>query len=192
MRYPAKHKIATRRRIVSGASAALRARGVAGVGVAELMREAGLTHGGFYAHFPSKDALVAEAVDAAAEQSARNLRKVARRAPAGREFEAIVAAYLSPAHRDRPDRGCALAALGPELARDSLPARQAVARHLDALLDLLQEYMRERPGGSRRRRAIATLSCLVGALLLSRMARDRDVSDEILAAAQRHLTGIAD
>ena len=80
MRYSATHKASTRRRIVDGASAALRARGVAGVGVADLMRQAGLTHGGFYSHFASKDALVAEAIDAAGEQSMRNLRKVVQRA----------------------------------------------------------------------------------------------------------------
>src|SRR5262245_5627440 len=140
MRYAAEHKASTRRRIVDGASAALRARGLAGVGVADVMREAGLTHGGFYAHFPSKDDLVAEAVDAAGEQSVRNLRKVVKRAAPGRAFKAIVDAYLSPAHRDRPERGCALAALGPELARESPSARRAVAGQIDGLLDLLAEH----------------------------------------------------
>src|SRR6188474_3544059 len=95
MRYSAAHKSSTRRRIVEGASAALRARGVAGVGVANLMRLAGLTHGGFYSHFSSKDALVAEAIDAAGEQSVRNLRKVVQRAGDKSAFKAIVDAYLS-------------------------------------------------------------------------------------------------
>ena len=192
MRYSADHKRSTHRRIVDGAAAALRARGMAGVGVADLMRQAGLTHGGFYAHFPSKDALVAEAVAAAGEQSVKNLRKVVKRAGPGRELEAIVLAYLSPAHRDRPERGCALAALGPELSRESPAARRALAAQLEGLLELLAEHVPDRPGVSRRRRAMATLSCLVGALLLSRMAADRAVSDEILAAARRHLTRAAD
>jgi TetR/AcrR family transcriptional repressor of nem operon len=86
-----------------GQSAALRARGVAGVGVADLMRQAGLTHGGFYSHFSSKDALVAEAIDAAGEQSVRNLRKVVQRAGEQSALKAIVESYLSTAHRDAPE-----------------------------------------------------------------------------------------
>jgi TetR/AcrR family transcriptional repressor of nem operon len=191
MRYSAEHKASTRRRIVERAAAALRGRGLAGVGVADLMREAGLTHGGFYAHFPSKDALVAEAVDAAAEQSARNLRKVVKRAGSRRALEAIVDAYLSPAHRDGPERGCALAALGAELARESPAARRALSVQLEGLLGLVAEHVPDRRGVSRRRQAMAVLSCLVGALVLSRIADDRDVSDEILAAARRHLTAPA-
>ncbi len=128
MRYSPEHKASTRRRIVDGAAAALRARGLAGVGVADLMREAGLTHGGFYAHFASKDALVAEAIDAAGEQSVRNLRKVVKRAGPEPAFKAIVDAYLSTAHRDGPESGCALAALGAELARESPAARRALSR----------------------------------------------------------------
>jgi TetR/AcrR family transcriptional repressor of nem operon len=96
MRYPPRHKASTRRRIVAGAAAALRARGVSGVGVAELMRQAGLTHGAFYSHFASKDALVAEAFDVAGEQSVRNLRRAVQRAGDKPPFKAIVDAYLSP------------------------------------------------------------------------------------------------
>jgi len=187
VRYPAAHKASTHRRIVDRASAALRARGLAGVGVADLMRGAGLTHGGFYAHFSSKDALVAEAVAAAGRQSAHNLQEVVKRAGPGREFEAIVDAYLAPSHRDQPERGCALAALGPELARESPASRRALSAQIEELVALLAEHMPPRPGLSRRRRGMAGLSCLVGALLLSRMAGDRGVSDEILAAARQHL-----
>lgn len=188
MRYSREHKASTRRRIVEGAAAALRARGVAGVGVAELMREAGLTHGGFYSHFPSKDALVAEAVSAAGEQSARNLRKVVERAGSRSGLAAIADAYLSTAHRDQPGRGCALAALAGELARESPGARRALGAQLESLLDLLADHVPGRRGVSRRRQAMAVLSCLVGALVLSRAASSRETSDEILAAARRHLT----
>src|SRR5262245_15338757 len=119
MRYSAEHTAGTRRRIVEGAAAALRRRGLAGVGVADLMREAGLTHGGFYSHFPSKDALVAEAVGRAGKQSVKSLQKVIDRAGRRSAWTDIVATYLSADHRDRPNRGCALASLGPELARES-------------------------------------------------------------------------
>lgn len=188
MRYPATHKAGTRRRIVHGAAAALRARGLSGVGVAGLMRQTGLTHGGFYSHFASKDALVAEAVDAACEQSVRNLRKVAQRAGDKSRFKGIVEAYLSPAHRDRPESGCAYAALAAELARKSPAARRALTARFDGLLGLLGEHLPDRRGLPRRRRAMAVLSCLVGALILSRAVDDPETSLEILRAARRHLT----
>jgi len=191
MRYPPAHKASTRRRIVDGTAAALRARGVSGVGVADLMRQAGLTHGGFYAHFTSKDALVAAAIAAAAEQSVRNLRKAVQRAGGKPPLEAIVDAYLSPAHRDRPERGCALATLAAELARESSAARRALTVQFDDLLAFLGEHVPDRRGASRRRRAMAVLSCLVGALTLSRAVDSPETSGEILAAARRYLTGSA-
>jgi TetR/AcrR family transcriptional repressor of nem operon len=188
MRYPATHKASTRRRIVDGASAALRARCVAGVGVADLMRQAGLTHGGFYSHFASKDALVAEAIDAAGEQSMRSLRKVVRRAGDKSALKALVDAYLSAAHRDGPERGCAFATLAGELARESPAARRVLTVQFEGLLAFLGEHVADRRGVSRRGQAMAVLSCLVGALMLSRAVDDPVTSGEILAAARRHLT----
>ena len=188
MRYSATHKASTRRRIVDGASTALRARGVAGVGVADLMRQAGLTHGGFYSHFSSKDALVAEAIDAAGEQSVRNLRKVVQRAGDKPALKAIVDAYLSTAHRDAPERGCAFATLAGELARESPATRRALTVRLEGLLGFLGEHVPDRRGVSHRRQAMGILSCLVGALMLSRAVDDPETSGEILAAARRHLT----
>jgi len=188
MRYRAGHKAGTRRRIVEATAWALRARGLAGVGVADLMREAGLTHGGFYSHFDSKDTLVAEAVGLAGEESARNLHRIIDRAGRRSAWADIVAAYLSPAHRDRPDRGCALAALGPELARESAGARRAIAAQLETLLDLLAEHVPARRGTSRRREAMVRLAGLVGALILSRIAGDRALSDAILASARHRLS----
>ena len=192
MRYSSSHKANTRRRIVDGASAALRARGVAGVGVADLMRQAGLTHGGFYSHFSSKDDLIAEAIDAAGEQSVRSLQKVGQRAGVRSALKAIVDAYLSTAHRDGVERGCVFATLAGELARESPAARRALTVRLEALLALLGEHVPDRRGTPRRRQAMAVLSCLVGALLLSRAVDDPETSSEILAAARRHLTESAD
>ncbi len=191
MRYTDSHKASTRQRIVDGAAAALRARGPAGVAVADLMRQAGLTHGGFYAHFPSKDALVAEAVGSAAEQSVRNLRTVVKRAGGKSALKAIADSYLSTAHRDQPERGCSLVALGAELARDSPAARRALTGQIEKLLGVLAEYVPDRRGVTRRRQAMATLACLVGALTLSRIADDPALSEEILDAARRHLAEAA-
>ena len=156
--------------------------------MANLMRRAGLTHGGFYSHFSSKDALVAEAIDAAGEQSVRNLRKVVQRAGDKSALKAIVDAYLSTAHRDAPERGCAFATLAGELARESPAARRALTVRLEGLLEFLGEHVPDRRGVSRRRHAMAVLSCLVGALMLSRAVDDPETSGEILAAARRHLT----
>ena len=189
MRYSPEHTASTRRRIVDGAAAALRARGLAGVGVADLMRQAGLTHGAFYTHFASRDALVAEAVAAAGDQSVRAVRQLASRAGAKPALAAIVDAYCSTAHRDRPERGCVLAALGGEVAREGPAVRRALALRIESLLDVLAEHVPERHGVSRRRQAMAVLSCLVGALVLSRLADDPATSREILAAARRHLAG---
>ena len=188
MRYSAAHKASTRRRIVDGASVALRVRGVAGVGVADLMRQAGLTHGGFYSHFSSKDALVVEAIAAAGEQSVRNLRKVVQRAGDKSALKVIVEAYLSTAHRDAPERGCAFATLAGELARESPAARRALTVQFEELLGFLGGHVSDRRGVSRRRQAMAVLSCLVGALTRSRAVDDPETSGEILAAARRHLT----
>src|SRR5262245_20691708 len=186
MRYPAEHKARTRRRMVEGAAAALRGRGL-DVGVAELMREAGLTHGGFYAHFSSKEALLAEAVELAGQQSVRNLRKIIACAGSRPALAAIGDAYLSTAHRDRPERGCALAAVGTELARESPAARRALTVQVRNLLNVLAECAPEQRARERQQRAIATLSHLVGALILSRIVDDRRASDEILATARRQV-----
>src|SRR5947207_7915133 len=111
------HKSETRGRILEKAAAAIRARGVAGVGVAQMMEAAGLTHGGFYAHFPSKDALVADAFAYACEQSAGVLDEIAGNAQPGDKLRAVAEAYLTPSHARHPERGCPISAVGPDLVR---------------------------------------------------------------------------
>src|SRR5436190_5640571 len=114
-----------RERILDAAAQLFRERGFDGIGVADLMKEAGLTHGGFYGHFSSKDDLIAQATAGELTRSLGQWSKVAERAP-GDPLAAIAAAYLTSAHRDDPGTGCVIAALGPDVARQSKPVRSAV------------------------------------------------------------------
>jgi TetR/AcrR family transcriptional repressor of nem operon len=177
---------ANRERIIEVASELFRREGFAGVGVAEIMRAADLTHGGFYGHFASKDDLVAQASRRSMEHSAEIWRKAAADAtPEG--FAALLARYVSQRHRDDPAHGCAFAALGGDAARCAKPVRTAFAEGLEPLIEVLSEVVAGRSKAARRRKAIATLSALVGAIVLSRAVAGSDLSDEILDAARREL-----
>src|SRR6201993_580870 len=115
MRYSKEHKLETHARIVKKASVRLREKGAHGIGVADLMKEAGLTHGGFYAHFDSREALGVEGVSYAMERSIEHWRKMAERIPPEKRLETVVDSYLTSVHRDDPGRGCALPTLGAEI-----------------------------------------------------------------------------
>src|SRR5690348_3195768 len=115
MRYSREHKQETHARIVRKASVRLREKGAHGVGVADLMKEAGLTHGGFYAHFDSREALVIEAFAYAMDRSIEHWRKAVAQLPPDKRLSAIVESYLTTIHRDDPGRGCAVPTLGPEI-----------------------------------------------------------------------------
>ena len=117
MPWPDDRKTRTREKIVQAAAAAFRAGGITNVRVEDVMARAGLTHGGFYAHFRSKEELLREAVKHAGDQTLTNLARPLSEAPAERRLQAVIDAYLSPAHVAHPERGCPLATLGPEIAR---------------------------------------------------------------------------
>ncbi len=189
MRYSKDHKTETHERIVKNASVRLRERGAANLGVAELMKEAGLTHGGFYAHFPSRDALIGEAFVHAMEQAAKRWRKRADEAPEGKELAAVVNGYLTAAHRDDIGNGCALPALGAEVSRANPKIRKAVAAKLEDMIDIVAGQMPGPTKKAARRDAIGALATMMGALLMARMAGTGDLSEEILdagrSAAQR-------
>lgn len=166
-----------RRRILDAAGRLFREKGFSTVTVAEVMEAAGLTHGGFYGHFASKEDLAAQALAGA-------LTPAPREPGAAPDLAGFVAAYLSAAHRDRPGTGCALAALGSEAARQPAPVRRAFTEGLEARLARMQEAL---PEGDRAA-ALAAVSSLVGALVLARAVDDPALSDEILAAARGALT----
>jgi TetR/AcrR family transcriptional repressor of nem operon len=184
MRYSKEHKLETHARIVKKASVRLREKGAHGVGVADLMKEAGLTHGGFYAHFESRDALVVEAFAYAMDRSTERWGKLAAAIAPEQRLAAIVEGYLSPAHRDDPGHGCALPALGAEIARESPTTRHAFSAKLEQMIDMIAEQIPDQPPKAARKQAIAALGTMLGALVLARVAGNEDFSDQILAAGR--------
>jgi len=185
MRYSKEHKAETRARIVRKASVCLREKGTRGVGVADLMKEAGLTHGGFYAHFNSREALLVEAVADAMDRSIARWRKNAAELPEDERLAAIVEAYLTPDHCDAPGRGCAVAALGAEIAREGDKAREMFADKLDEMIGTLAEQIPGKPAAEARSEAIASLALMAGALILARGAGGGAFSAEVLAACRK-------
>ena len=184
MRYSKEHKQETHARIVRKASVRLREKGAHGIGVADLMKEAGLTHGGFYAHFDSRDALVIEAFAYAMDRSTARWRKMAEATPPEKRFAAIVESYLTPLHRDDPGHGCAITSLGAEIARESPRTRKAFAGKIDEMVDMIADHLPDVPRKAARKQAIAALATMMGTLVLSRIAGSGEFSDEVLAAGR--------
>ena len=170
-----------RERIIETAARLFRERGFEGIGVADLMKEAGLTHGGFYGHFSSKEDLIAEASTRALMRSLAVLSKVAERAP-GDPLSAIAAVYLTRRHRDNPGAGCLLAALGPDVSRQGPTVRRAVTGYVSSAVDLLTKLVPGKSRAARRQKAIGTYATWVGAMVLARAVDDRVLSQEILDA----------
>ena len=184
MRYSREHKQETHDRIVKKASVRLREKGAYGIGVADLMKEAGLTHGGFYAHFDSREALVIEAFAYAMDRSMENWRKITGEASPEKRLALIAEAYLSTLHRDNPGTGCSIPALGAEIARESPKARKAFAGKLDEMIEQLADYIPNLPRKAARKQAVATLATMAGTMLLARIAGSSELSDEVLKAGR--------
>jgi TetR/AcrR family transcriptional repressor of nem operon len=181
---------ANRAAITEAAARLIRERGIDGLSVADLMGSAGLTHGGFYGHFESKEALAAGACRAAFEQSAQRWsRRVAsaKDAPAARS--ALIEAFLSKPSRNSPGTSCPATALAGDVARQraEAPVREAYREGTEALLGILAALEPGSDGPSARRAALADFSLLLGALLLSRATAGHALSEECLAAAQEQL-----
>lgn len=171
---------ANRQRILETAGRLFRECGYDGIGVADIMKRAGLTHGGFYGHFPSKD-------DLAAEITARVLggegwleRLTGKAKPTSGD---MVRSYLTPRHRDDPGRGCLFAALGSDVARQPRSVRRAFTEGFRQRIDAVQRLMAGRSAAARRQKALAVMAGLVGALILARAVDDPELSDDILRAA---------
>lgn len=182
MRYSTDHKNATRRRILQAASAAFRERGVAATGVDEVMRRAGLTHGGFYAHFRDKNELIAEACATGFEMGQENLARIAALPSRRARVRALVASYLSAHHRDNRAGGCLVAALGFEASRPGGRARRGYAEALQLHRGRLAAALRlHDEAGENDRLTTSLLSLLVGALILARSLPDEEASRQVLA-----------
>jgi TetR/AcrR family transcriptional repressor of nem operon len=172
-----------RERIVAVAARLFRERGIASVGVAELMEAAGMTHGGFYKHFSSKDALIDEACRYSFTRPGSGLLAAAEASAPGEELKTIVDRYLSRRHRDNPGSGCALAALGGEVGNRESPAREALQAGRERLVALVAHYLK---GSDAKEHAAAFVAMMVGALINARLA-DGAGSDAVLRAAKREL-----
>ena len=171
-------KAATRARVVASAARRLRREGLAGVGVAAVMAEAGLTHGGFYAHFDSREALLAEAL-AAAGEGGRSLWFDALEGKDGRDFlAAALGRYLSVRHRAAEEDGCVVAALASELPRAGPAVRRAATEAVERAVERLGRV-------AGRDEALALLALCVGGLALARAADDPRLSDDLLRACRR-------
>jgi TetR/AcrR family transcriptional regulator, transcriptional repressor for nem operon len=184
MRYSKEHKLETHARIVKKASVRLREKGAHGVGVADLMKDAGLTHGGFYAHFDSREALVIEAFADAMDRSTERWRKLGEATPPAKRLATIVGSYLTPTHRDDPGHGCAVPALGAEIARENPRTRKAFAAKLEQMIDMLAAQISDLPHKAARKQALAVMATMMGTLVLARVAGNSEFSNEILGAGR--------
>lgn len=187
MRYDSAHKEKTRRRVLQAAAKAIRLEGPHRVGVAAVMAKAGLTHGGFYAHFESKDDLIASAIGQMFDEAAHRLEVSLGDLPPAAALRTYVDFYLSPAHRDAVGSGCPMPVLAPELRRIGRPARQQFsngAAKLSAMLaDQLKKVGRAQPEAD----ASSMMAELIGALSLARAEADPERSTEILEVSRRSL-----
>jgi TetR/AcrR family transcriptional regulator, transcriptional repressor for nem operon len=171
---------ANRQKILDAAGTLFRQHGFDGVGVADIMKRAGLTHGGFYGHFPSKQDLAAETCARVLGNDSWAEKLAGSREPS---FDAVVRGYLSPRHRDDRGCGCLFAALGSDVVRQPRSVRRVFTEGLRSRIDRLRTLLPGRSAAARREKALATMAGLVGALMLSRAVDDPALSDEILEAA---------
>ena len=179
MGYSKAQKARTHKRIVTIASKRFREKGLAGFGIAELMKEAGLTVGGFYKHFDSRDDLVAEAISSAFGDWQRRAEAAKSGGPTV-SLEKLIDDYLSDAHRKSPGTGCAFSALAPEIARSDKRTRALTSEQVRNDLELIAGLLPDNDKRAARSRAILTFSALVGAMSLARAVSDEVLSREIL------------
>jgi TetR/AcrR family transcriptional repressor of nem operon len=174
----------THERIVKAAGAEFAANGISEAGLARVMAAAGLTHGGFYRHFASKDQLVLEACSKTVFSLIAGLELLAKGKPHKQALELLVDRYVSRAHRDKPRTGCPLAALGAELARRDKRTRRAAIEGFLQLSRLIASHLETAPSRNRAEVSMAIVSAMVGAIILARIAPDSRTSDSVLVATR--------
>ena len=180
-----KDKAESHDRIVQVAAARFREVGIDGIGVADLMKDAGMTHGGFYRHFSSRDELVAEGVEHALRDGSRVVEALVNSKQAN--LRSIVDGYLSAMHRDNRAASCAVTTLAGDVARSNDRTRLAYTRQVDMYVELLTRLIAGENQKSKRTKAIAALATLVGALSMARAVSDENLSREILKSAADEL-----
>ena len=189
MRYRSEHKAKIHQKIVKDASRRVRAEGITGAAVSAVMRDAGLTHGGFYKHFESKDKLLVESLGEAFEDIAERLVHAAEQSKPGTEWKAIVNAYLSPEHCDHAECGCPVAALAPELARVDKAMKGPIAGELIKYKTRMLPWMPGRRVTDKERAFFAIFSTMIGAIAIARILPDKAARAGVLATARDFLLG---
>ncbi|MET4727677.1 TetR/AcrR family transcriptional repressor of nem operon [Lysobacter enzymogenes] len=184
----ASSKEATHDRIVDAAARAIRRSGYNGTGVADIMKAAGLTHGGFYAHFDSREGMLAEAADRAGRDAVVLMERVAASVPPQQALQAMAQAYLSETHVKSIETGCATAALGSEMPRQAPDVRRAATRRIKEMIDLVARYSPDWGQAGAHEHALVAVSTMVGALVLARAVDDARLSEALREAVLNHLT----
>jgi TetR/AcrR family transcriptional regulator, transcriptional repressor for nem operon len=187
MRYRPEHKAQVRQQIVKDASRRVRAQGLSGAAVATVMQDAGLTHGGFYKHFRSKDELLLESLGEGFREIADSLAKAAQQSKPGTAWKTVVKFYLSPEHCDHAEAGCPLAALAPELARVERSMKPRVVNELTTYKSQLVPFMPGRRTADKERAFIAIFSTMLGAIGIARILPDPHARASVLATAREFL-----
>src|SRR5580658_2886232 len=187
MRYRPEHKAEIHRKIVKDASGRVRTEGITGTAVSAVMRDAGLTHGGFYKHFESKDDLLMESLGEAFQEIADRLAHVAGRSQPGTAWKAIVEAYLSREHCDHTGCGCPVAALAPELARADKAMKAPIAGELIKYKTRMLPWMPGRRAADKERAFFAIFSTMIGAIAIARILPDRAARGRVLASVRDFL-----
>jgi len=187
-----KRKEISHDRIVEVAARAIRRSGYAGTGLADIMKEAGLTHGGFYAHFKSRDALLAEAWRHAGAESAALAARVTSAAPPGQAIQAMMQAYLSSEHISAIETGCPVSALGSEMPRQSPEVRRAATIHIKEMIDLIARQLPDWGQLQAHQQAMALLCALIGTTVIARAVDDPALSEALRAATMKHFNPATD
>ncbi len=179
-------KEATHERILDAASRAIRRSGYDGTSVADIMKEAGLTHGGFYAHFASRDAMLAEVAHRAGAGTIAASERIAATAPPEEALQRVMAAYLSKDHVKNVESGCPIAALGSEMPRQASEVKRAATLRIKEMIDVVARYLPDWGQPEAHEQALLILSSMVGTLVLARAVDDPKLSDALLESTLKH------
>jgi TetR/AcrR family transcriptional repressor of nem operon len=191
-RIASQSKEVTHERIVDAAACAIRRSGYDGASVGDIMKAAGLTHGGFYAHFPSREAMLAEAADRAGAQSVAASSRLAATVPPEQALQSLLHGYLSKEHVENREMGCAIAALGSEMPRQAPEVRRAATHRIKEMIDVVARQLPDWGQPGAHENALVIAATMVGALVMARAVDDPKLSDALLKAALRHLDPACD
>ena len=187
MRYEPDHKARTHRRILKNAARRFRAEGLNGPGVAAIMKASGLTVGGFYKHFRSKDELLAAAIEEGFTEFGEKVFPALKDIPAAERWKAVVRWYLSPEHCEHADTGCPIAALAPEIARATPAVRKRIAGSIKTWREQMVEFMPGRTVAERERSLTIIFSAMAGAVSMARILPDALEKQKMLDSVREHL-----